>query len=202
MYNNNSNNDYDINNNVDVNSIDIKSMNDINIKCMEEHQLYNQNKIKDALFKVYILRLASNKYYVGKTNRNVDERFMEHINSEGAAWTKKYKPIEIMESFETNDKFDEDKHTLKMMDKYGIENVRGGSFAGEILTNEQIGVIEQIINGCNDKCFRCGSSEHFVHNCPLKIGKKYNIYNSNITGNAFTKEQTINRINLSNFNKT
>lgn len=160
------------------------------INCTEEHQqLYNLNKlnklnmtnnIQDKTFKVYILRLVSNKYYVGKTSRNVDERFMEHINREGASWTKKYRPIEIMEYFETDDKFDEDKHTLKMMDKYGIENVRGGSFAGEILTNEQLSVIEQIINGSNDKCFKCGSSEHFVHNCPLKIGK---IYNTNISNN-------------------
>jgi predicted GIY-YIG superfamily endonuclease len=43
---------------------------------------------------IYILKLVSNKYYVGKSS-NPQKRFMEHMNRNGSAWTKKYKPISI-----------------------------------------------------------------------------------------------------------
>jgi hypothetical protein len=40
----------------------------------------------------------------------------------------KYKPIELIELLPNCDDYDEDKHTIKYMDKYGIDTVRGGSF--------------------------------------------------------------------------
>ena len=45
---------------------------------------------------IYILKLNNNKYYVGKTNRTVNDRYQEHLDGNGSIWTKKYKPQSII----------------------------------------------------------------------------------------------------------
>jgi hypothetical protein len=70
-------------------------------------------------------------------------------------WTKKYKPIEVMKIIETND-FDEDKITLKCMAKFGIDNVRGGSFCKIELDDDDKIVINKMLCGSCDKCYLCG----------------------------------------------
>ena len=89
---------------------------------------------------IYVLKLISNKYYVGKTN-NPDFRFNNHLNFKGSAWTKLYKPIKLMELIE-GDKYDEDKYTMKYMDKYGISNVRGGSYSNIKLNYVYLGTFD------------------------------------------------------------
>ncbi len=63
---------------------------------------------------IYILELIKNKYYVGKTT-NQKFRFEQHLNPVGSAWTKKYKPIKLIELIPNCDSFNEDKQTLKYM---------------------------------------------------------------------------------------
>jgi putative endonuclease len=43
----------------------------------------------------YILRCEGNNLYVGST-RNIERRFKQHLNGEGANFTRKNKPIEIV----------------------------------------------------------------------------------------------------------
>ena len=76
---------------------------------------------------IYALQLQDGKYYIGKTN-SPSFRLDSHFNSNGSAWTQLYKPIKILEIIPNCDDYDEDKYTRKYMDKYGINNVRGGSF--------------------------------------------------------------------------
>ena len=57
---------------------------------------------------VYILKLVKNKYYIGKTN-NPDFRLDSHFTNKGCQWTKKYKPIDLIDLIETSDKFYETK---------------------------------------------------------------------------------------------
>ena len=54
---------------------------------------------------IYILRLQRGKYYIGKSNQ-VKKRINEHFNSSGSGWTKKYKPIHVMETIKNCNKFD------------------------------------------------------------------------------------------------
>jgi len=123
---------------------------------------YKSNDYKST--NIYILELINKKFYIGKTN-NPEFRLEQHFNSNGSAWTKKHKPIKVIEIIPNCDDFDEDKWTLKYMKQYGIDNVRGGSFCQIELSQENINTINRMINGSTDKCFKCGGN-HFHSFCP------------------------------------
>ena len=55
--------------------------------------------------KIYILELEDNKYYTG---RDINTRFTEHANEYDSKWTKRHKPIKIINSSVCVSKFDED----------------------------------------------------------------------------------------------
>ncbi|MCB1143826.1 MAG: GIY-YIG nuclease family protein [Leptospiraceae bacterium] len=50
---------------------------------------------------LYILKCGDNSYYTGSTN-NIEKRFWEHKNFEGAIYTQKKQPVELvyLEEFE------------------------------------------------------------------------------------------------------
>ena len=113
---------------------------------------------------IYILELENKKYYVGKTT-NPNYRLEQHFNNSGSQWTKKYKPIKILELKPNCDDYDEDKYTRMYMDKYGINNVRGGSYVQIKLDKVTIENLEKMNRGTTDKCFLCGEKGHFAKNC-------------------------------------
>jgi hypothetical protein len=119
-------------------------------------------------FKLYVLKLEQSKFYIGKTNKDVAKRFDEHIRGYGAVWTRLYKPIKLLEQIDNVDKFDEDKYTKIYMDKFGIDNVRGGSYTKIKLDDEEIKLIKKELMTANDLCFKCGSKGHFLSNCKAK----------------------------------
>ena len=118
----------------------------------------------DSNESIYILKLAQDKYYVGKT-KNPDSRIQYHFEGRGSAWTNKYKPVETVEIIENCNKFDEDKYVLIYMEKFGIDNVRGGSYSTIKLDKQQLHMIDRQLISANDKCFKCGQSGHFIKNC-------------------------------------
>ena len=82
----------------------------------------------------YLCKLKNSKYYIGKTT-NPKFRIENHFDNNGTEWTKMHKPLKVLEIIPNCDNYDEDKYTLKYMDKYGIDNVRGGSYTSIILNN-------------------------------------------------------------------
>ena len=119
---------------------------------------------------IYILELENKKYYVGKTT-NPDFRLEQHFNSSGSQYTKKYKPKKVLEIISNCDNFDEDKYTLKYMEKFGINNVRGGTFCELKLNKDNLSTIKKMINGSTDKCYICGENGHFANKCPHDYDK-------------------------------
>ena len=117
---------------------------------------------------IYILKLENNKYYVGKTS-DPKFRLEQHFNYSDTQWTIKYKPIEILDIIPDCDDFDEDKYTLKTMEQYGIDNVRGGSFCELILSEDNDNTIQKMLCGSTNKCYICNKNGHFVKNCPQNI---------------------------------
>ena len=95
------------------------------------------------MFNIYSLLLDTNKFYIGRTTINPNKRFIQHQEGNGSEFTKIYKPIKILEHYPSNDIFEEDILTKKYMLKYGIENVRGGTFIKIILDEWQIKLLNQ-----------------------------------------------------------
>lgn len=112
---------------------------------------------------IYVLKLEQNKYYIGKTH-DVEKRVDQHLNGNGAEFTKIYKPINLIKSYEGKDE-DERNETLKYMNKYGINNVRGGAWCKEKISEEEISFIEKMFEGENNSCYNCGIKGHFAKNC-------------------------------------
>lgn len=91
-------------------------------------------------FKVYVLALEGGKFYVGIT-KEVDRRLAEHKSGQGARFSKRNKPLGIVYTKTLNTAFfkdaeiEEDKITIDLMKKYGIENVQGGHYCQFSTTN-------------------------------------------------------------------
>ena len=86
-----------------------------------------------AEYLLYVLGCEDNTYYVGMTT-DIVRRFNQHISGKGCWFTRKYKPIRIIELRHTYTKNPEEaallesKLACKYVKKYGFENVRGGAF--------------------------------------------------------------------------
>jgi len=116
---------------------------------------------------IYVLRLRGGKYYVGKTE-NVEKRFQQHVNGSGASWTRKHKPIAIERTIKNASPFDEDKVTKEYMAKHGLDNVRGGTYVTEVLSDAQEDALNGEIWQAKGCCTQCGRKGHFVRSCNAK----------------------------------
>jgi len=136
---------------------------------------------------IYILRLENGKYYIGRSKWPL-KRIDDHRDKSGSRWTTLHKVIDIIQIFE-GDVFDEDKYVKIYMNKYGIDNVRGGSYCREKLSYEDISALKKELQSVNDCCFRCGYNNHFAKSCRAIThidGYILNDKNNNYSTNIFS----------------
>lgn len=125
-------------------------------------------RISARMETLYVLQCEDGTYYVGKS-KDVAKRFKEHTSGNGSAWTSVHKPLRIVETRPLRNDHDENNLTKDYMKKYGVENVRGGSYSQITLSHQTKSVLESEIRGNTDACFKCGEKGHFARDCEEEV---------------------------------
>ncbi len=128
---------------------------------------------------IYVLQLENNKYFVTKSSvpkHNIIDHF---TNNHESPWALRNKPIKIHKIMfgDELDELDEENCTLLTMGKYGIDNVRGGSYNALTLSENDIQKAEQIINGLKNKSHKyckCGNVINEAEKQKIKQKQKQN----------------------------
>lgn len=142
---------------------------------------------------IYVLLLNDNCYYIGKTTKNVEERFSEHMKG-SVVWTKLHTPIKIIETLNTTNSMEEDIITKKYMLKYGIENVRGGSYTKITLDVWMIQALKHEFSSIDGCCYKCKKPGHFAEECYNLLEYYENLIKGRIT--VFGINSNIDVINV------
>jgi hypothetical protein len=141
---------------------------------LEDDIRINTKNLDFTKVNIYVLQLENGKYYVGKTSKHICERYQEHMKGEGSAWTRKYRPVCVLEEFNGVTDFDEDKITKMYMSEYGIENVRGGAYCRMEMPNSLTKLLYREIWHAQNRCLECGSRVHYVSKCKSFIDEPKN----------------------------
>jgi len=120
-----------------------------------------------SISKIYVLGLERRRFYIGRSEYE-DLRLIQHSTGKGSAWTSKFPPVSLVELRPCKSPFEEDMVTKEYMAKYGIDNVRGGSYVKIILDSIQIEAITRELLSVSDLCKSCGKCDHFMHECSEK----------------------------------
>lgn len=125
---------------------------------------------------IYVLQCKGGRYYIGKTNRPIDSRMKEHLSGFGSAFTAKH-PVESLVETIPNAQYDDEDRTVKRyMFKYGIDNVRGGSYSSIELPDYKIDALKDEYCTATNSCFTCLKKGHFSTDCE----EDYNLFGEHI----------------------
>lgn len=119
---------------------------------------------------LYVLELRDDKWFIGSTNMIVG--LLEwHKEGAGPAWTREYRPYKITRTF-PNSGFDaETRLTKQYMQKYGIDNVRGGVYKDFNLPDIVKVKLEMDLFNPDVPCPKCSFLGHYEGNCPITFRK-------------------------------
>lgn len=76
---------------------------------------------------VYVLRCQDDTFYVGITY-HFNFRMSQHWSGNGSRWTKLHPPLDVHEVIYPAKTEDENNKTLELIERYGRDKVRGGSY--------------------------------------------------------------------------
>jgi hypothetical protein len=116
---------------------------------------------------IYVLKLDSDRYYVGKSN-DIESRVSHHFQSGASAWTRLHKPIERLEPINQNFGDVESLERAETLDRmwiHGIENVRGWQFTTRDLKEFDYEMIFRQLCERKDLCRQCGRQDHMADTC-------------------------------------
>ena len=114
------------------------------------------------------------KFYVGKTDREIDERLEEHADGHNP-WTRGTEcELIYMEEDKNISAFDPSQaedivfmwmvKKVGQITKYGL-NVRGGLFTKPRLSMDDEKMIRRLIDHSRNACFKCSQTSHFAKEC-------------------------------------
>ena len=119
---------------------------------------------------VYTMELQGGNWYVGSTDKP-PERLAQHRSGNGAAWTSKHAPLggfetlQLVEGGREEARLKEDLEVKRLMQKHGIERVRGGAYSSAVLNVETVKALERELRHIDDVCLRCGRADHWIDDC-------------------------------------
>tara|TARA_Y100000389_G_C17375866_1_gene471609 strand:- start:555 stop:1157 length:603 start_codon:yes stop_codon:yes gene_type:complete len=98
---------------------------------------------------IFVLKLENDKYFVYYTyEKNLD---YNKINILKFDFIKNFKVLTCIEELYNCNIFDVDKIVKIYMNKYGIENVRGGTYVNDKLTHNETHILEQELQFINNQ---------------------------------------------------
>ena len=92
-------------------------------------------------------------------------RISDHFEASGSSWTRRYKPVKVLEIHPSTSECDEQNLTQKYMSRHGMDNVRGGPWCKAKLTDAEKEVIGKMIQSMTDCCYKCREKGHFANKC-------------------------------------
>ena len=97
------------------------------------------------------------------------------MRKNGAKWTKKYPVIDLYDFHPRMKSSDENRITREMMRKFGVANVRGGSWTKVNMTKDEIRRLESKLKHkpsvSTKSCTRCGRDSHTKAKCYARTHK-------------------------------
>ena len=110
---------------------------------------------------------------MGRTTRSIDIRILQHRlkTSSAAKWTRLYPAVRLIPNLLPNlvsHKVNECMLTLATMDRYGIDNVRGGPYCQVHFSTGQRKHLEHVLRSIRDECYGCGQKGHLWTHCPTR----------------------------------
>lgn len=115
--------------------------------------------------RLYVLKLENGKYYIGKTE-NVFKRMSYHKDTKANKWISTNPIVDLLEMRPCNKPTDENALVKEYMSRYGIPNVRGGSYSTFRLNKAEFQVLQHELHHDAGLCFKCKKTGHFAKNCP------------------------------------
>lgn len=107
---------------------------------------------------LYVLKLNSDKYYVGETD-NIESTFCTHQNGAHGDWTCHYGTQGIIELKTIQYPYDMRMKTIEYMLEHGIDNVRSDKFQQRDLSKYDKENLTRIIQAWKNPlpvCSKCG----------------------------------------------
>ena len=101
---------------------------------------------------IHVLGQTDNKYTVVLSNETDGKVLLNKMNRElGTLWTIMNQPYYVKLSYLDKDEWDIEDTVLKTMVKYGVENVRGGSYQTRILSENDKTIVDRHIREIKTK---------------------------------------------------